>query len=41
VARHQRTDGWQAAARGEGTSSRSHILDNTTLCVTFNHENRQ
>jgi hypothetical protein len=38
VARHQLPDGGQAAARGEGTGSRSHILDNTTLCVIFNHE---
>jgi hypothetical protein len=38
VARHQLANRWQAAARGEGTGSRPHILDNTALCVTVNHE---
>jgi hypothetical protein len=38
VARHQLTDGRQAAARGEDTGSRPHILDNTLVCVIVNHE---
>ena len=38
VARHQLPDGRQAAARGEGTGSRPHVLDNTIGCVIVNHE---
>ena len=37
VARHELPDGRQAAARGEGTGSRPHILDNTLVCVIANH----
>ena len=38
MARHQLADGRQAAARGEGTGSRPHILDNTLVCVIVDHE---
>src|SRR3954451_2687193 len=38
VARHQLANGRQAAARGEGTGSRPHILDNTLVCVIVDHE---
>ena len=34
MARHQLTDGRQAAARGEGTGSRPHILDNTLAVLS-------